>query len=111
MGFFNNGTRSVAIPLKEIPNPSEKRLVRRLKLEYAYDHANPSMGADILIYKVVEHYRFNDMLQLAHYFGVDVLKQKAREVYGDDQPRRLRQIIRNIELGFQEARAEQARGH
>jgi hypothetical protein len=75
MGIINHGVQREVTPLREIPNTTEKRLVKRLELEYAYDHANPSMSADIIIYKVVERYRFNDMLQIAFYFGLDELKQ------------------------------------
>ncbi|WP_415884732.1 hypothetical protein ACMXYO_08665 [Neptuniibacter sp. QD37_6] len=100
MGKFINGTHRELLPLREIPQPSEKRLVKRLELEYAYDHANPSMEADVLMRKVVKRYRFNDMLQLAYYFGLESLKQVAYEVYGEDQPRRLKQVLRNIETGF-----------
>ncbi|EAR62040.1 hypothetical protein [Neptuniibacter caesariensis] len=103
MGKFITGTHREVIPIREIPHPSEKRLVKRLELEYAYDHANPSMSADILLFKVVERYRFNDLLQVAFYFGLDAIKQKASEFYGDELPRRLSQILRNIENGFKEA--------
>lgn len=105
MGTYTNGVHNEITPIREIPNPAEKRLVKRLGLEYAYDHANPSMCADILLFKVIERYRFNDILQVAYYFGIDVIKQKALEVYRDEQPRRLSQILRNIENGFQEAAA------
>ncbi len=103
MGTYISGVHNEITPIREIPNPAEKRLVKRLELEYAYDHANPSMSADILLFKVLERYRFNDLLQVAFYFGLDVIKQKASEFYGDELPRRLSQILRNIENGFQKA--------
>ena len=106
MGTYISEAQNEITPIREIPNPSEKRLVKRLQLEYAYDHANPRMRADILLHKVVEHYRFNDMLQMAYYYGLDMLKIKVSEVYGDDQPRRVKQLLRNIESGFNEARLE-----
>ncbi|WP_415912182.1 hypothetical protein [Neptuniibacter sp. QD37_11] len=106
MGKFINGTHREVLPLREIPHPSEKRLVKRLELEFAYDHANPSMRAETLLYKVVERYRFNDMLQIAFYYGLDQLKETVVDVFGDDQPRRVKQILRNIESGFKEAQLE-----
>jgi len=98
--------RNSYTPIREIPNPSEPRLRKRLELEYAYDHANPSMSEDILIRKVLTRYRFNDMLQIAVYYGVDQLKEAAWDVFGDQQPRRVAQIIRNIEKGLNEALLE-----
>ena len=89
MGTYISEVQTKITPIREIPNPAEKRLVKRLGLEYAYDHANPSMGTDILIYKVIQRYRFNDMLQVAYYYGLDMLKLKIHEVYGEDQPRRV----------------------
>lgn len=92
-------SRSPLTPVRHIPAPSEPRLTVRLGLEYPYDFANPSMDAERLILQVVRQYRFNDMLKIAYYFGVDVLKEGAYIAFGHDQPKRLKQVIRNIELG------------
>ena len=92
--------------IREIPTPSKPRLRKRLGIEYAYDHANPSMYEDILIRKVLTRYRFNDMQQIAIYYGVDQLKAAALDVFGNQQPRRVVQIIRNIEKGLDEALLE-----
>ncbi|WP_292950262.1 MULTISPECIES: hypothetical protein [unclassified Neptuniibacter] len=90
MGHLLVKLTAKSLQLRAIPNPSVKRLVKCLELEYTYDHSNPSMSVDILLYKVVERYRFNDMLQMAYYFELDLLKQKAYEVYGEGHPRRVK---------------------
>lgn len=103
----STGMKEIVL-IRPLPGDSTKRLSKRLKLEVAYDSSNSQMPLNILVMKAVENYRFNDLLTLSVYVGVQNIRQIANEYYDHILPRRLVQILRNIEHGLNQADKERA---
>ncbi len=88
------------MPLRTIPGDSSQRLSARLNLQFPYDWSNSQMSEVLLIDKIVEKYRFNDLMIISFYFGLPRVRECAKRLFGDELPGRLLDMLNNIESGF-----------
>lgn len=74
-----------------------------LKLQFAYDWANPNMSDDVLIRKVLDKGRFHDLAVICKKYGL----ARVRELGGDkiSASPSLKRSFANIEQGFVHAQA------
>lgn len=75
----------------------------QLGLEYPYDWSNGGMADSHLIHLVVCRGRFNDLLRIAQYFGLQQIIDVAEKIPSEERPPRLDDIIANIKAGMSHA--------
>jgi len=87
-------------PIHAIPGNETERLSQRLGLKFPYDWSNSRMKSGVLIDKVLEKSRFDDVLCISFYYGLPRIKQAAQRLHQGELPDRLACILNNIEIGF-----------
>lgn len=50
----------------------------KLNLEFPYDWSNPNMSDSALIVSVLEKTRFNDVLSIAHHYGIERIESEVK---------------------------------
>ena len=83
-----------------LPGDMSQRLSQRLDLQFPYDWSNSKMSEDVLINKVLEKSRFEDVMRVAYYYGFLRINQTANQLYNGAVSVRLSSILKNIEVGF-----------
>jgi len=64
------------IPRKK--KPPTPPISHKLNLEFPYDWSNPNMSDSALIISVLEKARFNDVLSIAHHYGIERIETKVK---------------------------------
>lgn len=80
-----------------------KRKSEHLGLSQPYDWSNPDISDDVLISKVLERYRFEDVARVALHYGI---ARCSRQVDAIQDPYRvlvLKRMMANIERGLADA--------
>jgi len=80
-------------------------LSKQLQLEFPYDWSNPQMEESTFIRLVLEKTRFNDMLRVTHYFGIERVESEAEKLAGTPQASIIKKLLGRIRTGIQRARS------
>ena len=90
------------VPRQKTRSINAKRLSKQLELEFPYDWSNPDISESTLIFLVLEKARFNDVLRITHYFGIERISTEAMKfsdtAHSDLITKYLRRIKKGIEL-------------
>ena len=82
-------------------NPVRKS--KDLGLSAPYDWSNSKIDDDVLILKVLEAHRFEDVLRVCAYYGLAKVKLIADGISNSYVSLILRRMLANIERGFENA--------
>lgn len=94
LGKVMQALHAAGLELAVVPRPESERLSsganmnplsRDLNLEFPYDWSNAEMDESTLISLVLEKTRFNDILTIAHHFGIARITEEAEK--HSDSPR------------------------
>ncbi len=88
---------------KEATVKKAKRLSQRLNLEFPYEWSNPDLDESTFIHLVLEKTRFNDILRIAHYFGIERIESESRYFVAAPQERVINKLLARIRTGIERA--------
>jgi len=80
---------------------SNNILSEQLNLEFPYDWSNPDIDDSTFIRLVLAKTRFNDILRIAHYFGLPHIETELRHFSDQPQYTTLLKLISHIREGIQ----------
>jgi transcriptional regulator with XRE-family HTH domain len=81
-----------------------ERLSQQLELEFPYDWSNTDIDESVFIRLVLEKTRFNDILRIAHYFGLERIDKEAKFYANSSQKDILTKYLSRIRAGFEIAK-------
>lgn len=110
IGKVMQALHAAGLKLAVIPHRSELtnsiRLSQKLELEFPYDWSNPDIDESTFIRLVLEKTRFNDILRIAHHFGLNRVQAEAEHYANSDQARMINKYLSRIQTGFELARSQ-----
>jgi len=88
---------------------SHRRKVVEMELSFPYDWSNPEISDFALIWKVLEHEIFEDVMRICWYFGIDAIRAVHQKMpHNDLRDLVLMRMMNNIQKGFDIAQKEAA---
>jgi len=86
----------------------ERKLTRKameIGLSFPYDWSNPNISDFALIWKVLEHEIFEDVMRVCWYFGMDAVQEVHRQMPCNNiRDQILARMLDNIQTGFNAAK-------
>mgnify|MGYP000211062454 CR=1 FL=1 len=82
------------------PDANMNHWSRHLNLEFPYDWSNPEMDESTLISLVLEKSRFNDILTVAHHFGIARIVEEAEKHSNSSKAELITKYLRRIKKGI-----------
>lgn len=90
----------LAVVPRQVRSATAEPLSKKLNLEFPYDWSNPGISESTLIFLVLEKTRFNDILAIAHYFGIERITIEARNFAEAPQSELINKYLRRIQQGI-----------
>ncbi|NOY66299.1 MAG: hypothetical protein GXP13_02670 [Gammaproteobacteria bacterium] len=104
LGKVMQALHAAGLDLAVVPRRTQavhtERLSKRLNLEFPYDWSNPEMNESTLISLVLEKARFNDILSIAHYFGIERIAAEANNFADTPQSILINKYLGRIKKGI-----------
>ncbi len=90
----------LAVVPRQVRVVNSERLSQKLNLEFPYDWSNPDISESTLIFLVLEKARFNDILAITYYFGLERITLEAKNLVDAPQSKLIDKYLRRIQQGI-----------
>ncbi|MFV1984033.1 MAG: helix-turn-helix domain-containing protein [Thiohalomonadales bacterium] len=97
---ISNITNSVNESVPHYNSKPTQTLSEQLGLEFPYDWSNPNINSETFIRLVLAKTRFNDILRITHYFGIERIKDETKHFDKSPQYEILNKLISHICSGI-----------
>ncbi len=97
---------SVEEKIKSYPSHSTQSLSEQLNLEFPYDWSNPSITTSAFIRMVLAKTRYNDILSIAHHFGIEKLEAETCHFCDTPQHDIILKLLSRIQIGIKIAESK-----
>jgi len=103
IGKVMEALHAVGLDIAVVPRQTKQTsapLSEKLKLEFPYDWSNPNISESTFILLVFEKARFNDLLAITHYFGIERIEAELEAFSSEAQTQLIHKYLSRIKKGM-----------